>query len=180
MKIPGNVFLVGPMGSGKSTSGRLLAKQLGLTFIDSDRVIEERTGASIPLIFEIEGEEGFREREAAVIEELTQQSGIVLATGGGVVLREDNRRALRSRGTVVYLQASIEQQLVRTAHDRNRPLLQTEDREQRLREIMAARDPLYREIADIVVNTNDHVPRRVVNQIIRKLRQQKIIEHNSN
>lgn len=165
-----SIFLVGPMGAGKSTSGRLLARTLGLTFIDSDKVIEERTGASIPLIFELEGEAGFRARERAVIDDLTREAGIVLATGGGAILAPENREALRSRGKVVYLHASVDHQMERTAHDRNRPLLQTPDRRGKLEELMKVREPLYRETAHLVVETDGLAPKTVVQRIIRGLR----------
>ena len=132
-----NVFLIGPMGAGKSTIGRLLAKELKYPFKDSDREIEVRTGADIPWIFDVEGEEGFRQREEAMIAELVHEDGIVLATGGGVVMRPANRAALKSGGLVVYLCTSVEQQLQRTAKDRQRPLLQTADPEAVLRD----RDP---------------------------------------
>ncbi|MEW5822896.1 MAG: shikimate kinase AroK [Pseudomonadota bacterium] len=164
-----SLFLVGPMGAGKSTTGRLLARTLGYEFIDSDKIVEERTGASIPLIFEIEGEEGFRQREIQAIEELTRQPGIVLATGGGAILRPENRHILRERGVVIYLHAPVEQQLQRTAHDKNRPLLLTDDRRGRLTELMRIREPLYRELAHILVDTEHLTPRRVVNQILRQL-----------
>lgn len=164
------IFLIGPMGAGKSTSGRLLARTLGLTFVDSDKVIEERTGASIPLIFELEGEAGFRAREKAMIDELTQSSSIVLATGGGAILAPENREALRERGKVVYLHASVEHQMERTAHDRNRPLLQTPDRRGKLEELMRIREPLYRQTAHLVVETDGLSPRTVVQRIIRGLR----------
>ena len=165
-----SIFLVGPMGAGKSTSGRLLARTLGLTFVDSDKVIEERTGASIPLIFELEGEAGFRARERAVIDDLSREHGIVLATGGGAILAPENRDALRSRGEVVYLHASIEHQLERTAHDRNRPLLQTPDRRGRLEELMKIREPIYRQTAHLVVETDGLTPKTVVQKIVRGLR----------
>ncbi|MEO1750811.1 shikimate kinase AroK [Thiofaba sp. EF100] len=165
-----SIFLVGPMGAGKSTSGRLLARTLGLTFIDSDKVIEERTGASIPLIFELEGEAGFRARERAVIDDLTREAGIVLATGGGAILAPENREVLRSRGKVVYLHASVDHQMERTAHDRNRPLLQTPDRRGKLEELMKIREPLYRETAHLVVETDGLAPKTVVQRIIRGLR----------
>ena len=164
-----NVFLVGPMGAGKSTIGRLLAKELGIPFKDSDREIEARTGADIPWIFDVEGEEGFREREEAMIAELVQEQGIVLATGGGVVMREANRSALADNGLVVYLCTSVDQQLQRTAKDRQRPLLQTADPEKVLRELMAKRDPLYREIAHLVIETDQRGPKTVVTSIIAKL-----------
>ncbi len=164
-----NIFLVGPMGAGKSTTGRVLARRLGLDFVDSDTEIEARTGADIPLIFEIEGEAGFRQREEAMIDELSQREGIVLATGGGAILSPANRRRLGARGFVVYLETSVEQQLERTQHDRNRPLLQTDDREARLRRLLEERAPLYRETADLVVPTSGETPRRVVGRIIRAL-----------
>ncbi len=167
-----NIFLVGPMGSGKTTIGRLLAKSLHKEFLDSDHEIEARTGANIPWIFDIEGEAGFREREHQAIDELTRRHGIVLATGGGAVLREDNRRCLSERGIVVYLRASIDQQLKRTRLDRNRPLLQTADPRGRLEELMIQRDPLYREIANIIVDTDNRSIRTTVNTIASQLKQQ--------
>ncbi|MGK0673166.1 MAG: shikimate kinase AroK [Halothiobacillaceae bacterium] len=163
------IILIGPMGAGKSTSGRLLARSLGLTFIDSDKVIEERTGASIPLIFELEGEAGFRARERAVIDELTRETGIVLATGGGAILAPENREAMRNRGKVVYLHASVEHQLARTAHDRHRPLLQTPNRREKLEELMKIREPLYRKAAHLVIETDGLTPKTVVQRIIRGL-----------
>jgi len=164
-----NLFLVGPMGSGKTTIGRQLANILRLDFNDSDHEIVRRTGASIPLIFDIEGEEGFRQRESEVIAELTQSSGLVLATGGGAVLREENRRHLRERGVVIYLFASIEQLLRRTSRDRNRPLLQTSDPRAKLEELMQLRDPLYREVADMILYTDDRSVRSVVKEILIRL-----------
>lgn len=148
-----NVFLVGLMGAGKTSVGKMLAKRLGKVFYDSDHVIEARTGVKIPVIFEIEGEAGFRAREAAVIDELTGLDNVVLATGGGAILSNENRRALRERGTVVYLRASVEELWNRTRHDRNRPLLQTADPRGRLAQLLEQRDPLYREAAHIVVDT---------------------------
>lgn len=165
-----NIILVGPMGAGKSTIGRLLAKELRLAFRDSDKEIEQRTGASIPLIFDVEGEQGFREREHNAIVDLCRIPGIVLATGGGAVLRQDNRQALRDGGQVIYLCTSVEQQLDRTARDRNRPLLQTPNPRQVLVDLMALRDPLYREIADIIVETDERPPRLVVGEILEQLR----------
>jgi len=162
-----NIFLIGPMGAGKTTIGRQLAHNLACNFIDSDREIEERTGVDIPTIFEFEGEQGFREREAAVIDELTQLHGIVLATGGGSVIREENRRHLSARGFVVYLATPVSLQLQRTAHDKNRPLLQTEDPEARLKALFQQRDPLYREIADLIIDTS----RNSIRQIIQHVRQ---------
>lgn len=141
------------MGAGKTTIGRALAKKLDKQFIDSDHEIEARSGVSIPVIFEIEGENGFRQRETEAIRTLTAKEGIVLATGGGAILRPENRELLKSRGTVIYLRASIHQILQRTAKDKNRPLLQTADPEKKLEELMREREPLYREIADIAVDT---------------------------
>ncbi|MCQ4286827.1 shikimate kinase AroK [Pseudomonas stutzeri] len=164
-----NIILVGPMGAGKSTIGRLLAKELRLPFRDSDKEIEQRTGASIPLIFDVEGEQGFREREHVAIKELCQMDGVVLATGGGAVLRVDNRQVLCAGGRVIYLCTSVEQQLDRTSRDRNRPLLQTPNPREILTNLMAVRDPLYREIADVVVQTDERPPRLVVVEIIGQL-----------
>jgi shikimate kinase len=164
-----NVVLVGPMGAGKSTIGRALAEQLGFVFRDTDTLIEERCGAAIAWIFDVEGESGFRDREAAVIQELAQQSGMVLATGGGAVLREPNRRALAGMGTVVYLETPVREQLARTRRDRKRPLLQAEDKEQVLSSLLAQRDPLYREIADIVVHTDRRAAKSVIGEIIERL-----------
>jgi shikimate kinase len=169
MKHPGSFFLVGPMGAGKSTIGRQLARALKLEFVDSDREIEVRTGVDIPLIFELEGETGFRKRERQAISLLTTRKGIVLATGGGAVLSRENRKNLASRGKVIYLHTSVEQQLKRTAHDRNRPLLQTQNPRQKLEELMKVRDPLYREIADWVIETDGCRVRDVVQQIIQRI-----------
>jgi shikimate kinase len=148
-----NLYLVGLMGAGKTTVGRLLARHYGCTFHDSDHEIEARTGVKIPVIFEIEGEAGFRRREEAAIAELTALSGIVLATGGGAVLSAVNRENLKNSGMVIYLRGSPEHLYERTRHDRNRPLLQTDNPLEKLRELYRQRDPLYREIADIVVDT---------------------------
>jgi shikimate kinase len=170
MKTPGSLFLTGPMGAGKSTIGRQLSKELRLVFYDSDREIENRTGVDIPLIFELEGEQGFRRREQLVIDELTRLPDIVLATGGGAILDPLNRAHLAERGLVIYLHASVYQQLARTRQDRNRPLLQTENPRQRLEGLMRVRDPLYREIADLVIDTDGKRVMAVVNQIVRKLK----------
>lgn len=159
------------MGAGKSTIGRLLAKELHLPFKDSDKEIEVRTGADIPWIFDVEGEQGFREREQAVIADLCREDGLVLATGGGAVLREANRAALRAGGRVVYLHTSVEQQLERTARDRNRPLLRTANPGQVLRDLLTIRDPLYREIADVIIETDQRPPRLVVQEILSRLEQ---------
>jgi shikimate kinase len=169
MKMSGSFFLVGPMGAGKSTIGRQLARTLNLEFIDSDRDIEARTGVDIPLIFELEGEEGFRKREQEMIDNLTRRPGIVLATGGGAVLSSINRQHLASRGKVIYLRTSVEQQLRRTARDRNRPLLQTENPEETLQELMKIRDPLYREVADWTIETDGCRVHDVVQKIVRHI-----------
>jgi len=169
MNIPGSLFLTGPMGAGKSTIGRQLAKRLNKEFHDSDHEIEARTGVDIPLIFELEGETGFRKREQAILEELTRIPGIVLATGGGVILDPENRRHLSSRGQVIYLHASVSQQLKRTRRDHNRPLLQTADPHAKLAELMTTRDPLYREIADVIIETDGKRVRDVVREIIQQL-----------
>jgi len=169
MNIPGSLFLTGPMGAGKSTIGRQLSKRLNKEFHDSDHEIEARTGVDIPLIFELEGETGFRRREQTIIEELTRIPGIILATGGGAILDPENRHNLSNRGRVIYLHASINQQLKRTRRDRNRPLLQTADPHAKLEELMAIRDPLYREIADVIIETDGKRVRDVVRQIIQQL-----------
>jgi len=163
------IFLVGLMGAGKSTIGKQLAKVLNKTFVDSDREIETQTGATIPLIFELEGEAGFRRRECEMIDKLTQQADTVLATGGGAVLNEDNRRLLHERGVVVYLHATVEQLLERTRMDRNRPLLQTEDPRARLEQLTEQRDPLYREVADIIIDTGKVSIREVVQQLVEQI-----------
>lgn len=157
------------MGAGKTTIGRQLALALNKEFKDSDHEIVRRTGASIPLIFDIEGEEGFRKREREVIDQLTREDNLVLATGGGAVLGAENRKCLRERGVVIYLYATIEQLLRRTAKDRNRPLLQTADPKARLEEIMTVRDPLYREVAHLVVYTDDRSVRSVIREILWRL-----------
>lgn len=149
-----NIYLVGPMGAGKTTVGRYLAELLNRDFIDSDHEIEARTGASIPWIFEKEGEAGFRLREKTVISELTLQPNIVMATGGGAVTQLESRQALRNNGIVIYLYTPVEIQLLRTHRDRNRPLLQVENPEQKLADLLAHRDPLYREVAHFVIETH--------------------------
>ncbi len=166
-----NLFLIGPMGAGKSTIGRQLAKELNLDFYDTDQEIEDRTGADIGWIFDVEGEDGFRKREQAIIEELTEKSGIILATGGGVVLSAQNRNRLAARGTVVYLKTSIEQQKERTVKDKKRPLIQNITKERGLDDIMEYREPLYSEIADIVIMTDGRTVRSVANEIVKTLRE---------
>ncbi len=166
MVFQANLILIGPMGAGKSTVGRQLATALRREFFDSDQEIEQRCGVDIPLIFEMEGEAGFRNRERAVIAELSQRSGIVLATGGGAVLDPDNRRRLISSGRVIYLFASVAEQLRRIGGDPRRPLLQTPDPQSRLAKLLAQRDPLYRETADQIVVTDHCQARDVVAQIL--------------
>ena len=154
MNKPKNLFLVGPMGAGKSAVGRQLARLLHLEFVDSDEEIETRTGVDIPFIFEKEGEEGFRKREIKVIDKLSQREGVVLATGGGAIVDPESRKRLGARGFVVYLHTSVNQQLERTQKGRERPLLENGDKEKILRDLMEQRDPLYREIADLIVETD--------------------------
>ncbi len=164
-----SVFLVGPMGAGKTTIGRLLAKQLGREFMDSDWYIESQTGADIAWIFAKEGEAGFRIRETRAIDELTKRKHMVLATGGGAVMRAENREFLRQRGIVVYLNAPVDVQMARTAKDKSRPLLQQPNPRKILQELYSARDPLYRQIAHIVLPTGHTYPRHMVNQLLQQL-----------
>jgi len=168
-----NIILVGPMGSGKTTIGRQLAKQLNLDFFDSDHEIEKKTGANIPLIFELEGEKGFRKRETAMLDELTQKNGLVLATGGGAILAIENQRMLRQRGMIIYLSASIEQLWQRTRLDKNRPLLQTENPREKIESLLNERASTYREIADIIIETDNGSVKSTVKQIITQLEQAK-------
>lgn len=165
-----NIFLVGPMGAGKSTIGRHLAEQLHMDFYDSDQEIERRTGADIGWVFDVEGEEGFRKREEQVIGELTELQGIVLATGGGAIKSNVTRNRLSARGIVVYLETPIEKQLARTQRDKRRPLLQTEEDPRDVLERLAGeREPLYQEVADYVVHTDEQSAKLVANQIVQLL-----------
>ncbi|EEF80764.1 shikimate kinase [Methylophaga thiooxydans DMS010] len=161
------------MGAGKSTIGRQLAKALRKKFYDSDREIEKRTGVSISWIFEMEGEAGFRERESKAIDELTAFDNVVVATGGGAILSEENRNWLRSRGEVVYLSATAEQLYRRTAKDKKRPLLQTGDRRKQIEALMAQRNPLYEQVADIIIKTGDQSIQHTVNDVIKQLKKTK-------
>lgn len=164
-----NIFLVGLMGAGKTTIGRQIANELSLDFFDSDHEIEKRTGVTITHIFDIEGEAGFRKRETAMLDELTEKKGIVLATGGGAILKPENRQFLMSRGTTLYLYANIDTLVERTAKDRNRPLLQTENPREKLQELFDIRDPLYRETADIIIDTGKDSVRLAIKEILEKL-----------
>lgn len=174
MKMTGNIFLVGLMGAGKTTVGRLLSRHLGKQFYDSDHEIERRTGVNIPVIFELEGEDGFRKREACVIEDLSSLQDIVLATGGGAILSQANRNNLSQNGFVVYLRANVEELWHRTRNDKNRPLLQTKNPREKLEQLYAERDPLYRDIADVVINTGD----QPVNLIVQRI--EEMIEKHAN
>ena len=165
----GNIFLVGMMGAGKTTVGKLLAQQLGKTFMDSDEEIQQRTGVTIPHIFDIEGEAGFRQREAGVIQDLVKRDNIVLATGGGAVLSEQSREALCGNGIVVYLKSTVHDLWQRTRHDRNRPLLQTADPRAKLKELYELRDPLYMQVADLVMPTGKQSVYSMVAQLQHEL-----------
>ncbi len=164
------LFLIGPMGSGKTTVGRYLADRIGLEFLDLDQEIEKRCGVDVSLIFEIEGEAGFRGRETAMLDELSQRDGILLATGGGSVLKEINRDILRSRGLVVWLKTSVDQQLKRLERDQRRPLLQAPDRRERLENLAAARNALYGECAHLVVQSSNVSPAQMAARAERQIR----------
>lgn len=164
-----NIFLIGLMGAGKTTIGRQIASELSLEFFDSDHEIESRTGVTITHIFDIEGEAGFRKRETAMLDELTNEKGIVLATGGGAILKPENRQFLMSRGTTIYLYANIETLFERTSKDRNRPLLQIDNPREKLEELFEIRDPLYRETADIIIDTGKDSVRLALKEILEEL-----------
>jgi shikimate kinase len=170
-----NIYLIGPMGAGKSTIGRQLAKTQHWTFVDSDREIETRTGVSIATVFEYEGESGFRKREHIVIEQMVKKSPIILATGGGVVLNVDNRDALRTHGFVVYLRCSVDKLVHRTRTDTERPLLQTDNRRQRIEDLMVEREPLYQQCAHFVVDTGEFPTKSAATLILQAFN-----EHNKN
>ena len=167
----GNIFLVGLMGAGKSTIGRQLARELGKQFRDSDSEIEKRTGVSIDVIFDIEGEQGFRRRETRMLQELVEERGIVLATGGGAILASDNRQLLTDNGLIIYLKASAEHLAGRVKLDRRRPLLQTGDKLAKIRELMTQREPVYQQLADMVVETNNRSIPRVVREISKMIKE---------
>lgn len=165
-----NIIFIGPMGAGKTTIGRLVAKRLSNDFYDSDHEIESRTGADIPWIFEIEGEVGFRKRETLIISELCQLDNIVLSTGGGVVLSQDNCKCLKQSGIIIYLKSSAEKLLKRIQTDKRRPLLQTEDKLGRITDILKEREPMYESLADEVVQTDRQTVNQIVNQILKKIK----------
>ncbi|MGN8158911.1 shikimate kinase AroK [Salinisphaera sp. RV14] len=170
MAVNPNIYLVGPMGAGKTTVGRRIAELKGMTFVDSDQEVEKRTGVDISFIFDMEGEEGFRKRERDMIAELSEQPNTVMATGGGAVLDPSTRDLLSARGVVVYLETSLEQQLARTRKSNSRPLLAgSEDMEATLTQLMEVRDPLYRSIADVVVTTGDQQARKLAREIVEQL-----------
>ncbi len=164
-----NIVLVGPMGVGKTTIGRHLAKNLKMRFVDSDREIERQMGVDVPLIFELEGESGFRKRESSVIEALTSQRNLVLATGGGAVLDARSRELMRRNSVVVYLSADVDRLLERTAKDTKRPLLQTDNPRERIQELLAFREPLYQEVADFMVNTGNRTVKTVIKEILAQI-----------
>jgi shikimate kinase len=167
----GNIFLVGMMGAGKTTLGRALAQRLRLHFVDTDRIMVDRTGVPVTTIFEIEGEEGFRKRESAALAEVAQADSQVVATGGGSILACENRELMRQRGTVIYLRAQVESLWERTRHDTSRPLLKTPDPRATLTALLEKRDPLYREAAHLIVDTGAQSAATLVNRVLAALRQ---------
>lgn len=168
-RIPSRIFFVGPMGTGKTTIGCKLAEQLGMDFIDIDNEIERKTGADIPLIFELEGEEGFRKRESLALKEASIKSNIVIATGGGAIIKKQNRNILNSTGLTIYLRTPLEQLIKRTEKDRNRPLLQTEDPEKTLADLLKKREHLYEDVADIIFETDKKPLRDIISEITQLL-----------
>lgn len=168
-ELPENIFLIGLMGAGKTTVGRMLAKRLGKLFIDSDQEIEKRCGVKIPTIFEMEGEEGFRRREAKVIDDLTQEKNIILATGGGSILLPENREHLKSRGRVIYLRANPNELWIRTRHDKSRPLLNTPNPQKTLENLFLIRDPLYTSIADHIIDTGKPSVTQLTNHLLMQI-----------
>ena len=165
----GNIILIGPMGSGKTSTGRMLAKEMGYAFADTDEEVTKRTGVSIAYIFDVEGEEGFRKRECLALKECLNDNNTILSTGGGIVLSKENRDLLKDRGTVVYLQTSIRSQVKRTASTNNRPLLQNKDPEETLEKLMLTRAPLYEEIADITIMTDNKSLQEMSREIQRAI-----------
>ena len=175
MDLARRLLLVGPMGAGKSTVGRHLASLLGWQFVDSDHVIEERTGADIPWIFELEGEKGFRDREQQTIADLSAWDAVVLATGGGAVMREQNRLVMKAAGPVVYLRATVREQFRRTGYNDKRPWLMGRNRHGVLQDLMRIRDPLYRDVADLVVATEGKNARKLAEEVVRTLRERALL-----
>ncbi|OGT06609.1 MAG: shikimate kinase I [Gammaproteobacteria bacterium GWE2_37_16] len=171
-----NVYLIGPMGAGKTSIGRQLARKLGLEFYDSDHVVEERTGASIPWIYDIEGEEGFLQREIKVIEELTKLQGVLLATGGGTVISPENRKALRANGFIVYLKTSLDDQMERVKRSKKRPLIVGAGRRAVLKNLRVEREPFYEKLADISYNTDGRPLSVVVDEILKGLQKKGILQ----
>ena len=165
----GNIILIGPMGSGKTSTGRMLAKEMGYAFADTDEEVTKRTGVSIAYIFDVEGEEGFRKRECLALKECLNDNNTILSTGGGIVLSKENRDLLQDRGKVVYLQTSIRSQVKRTASTNNRPLLQNNDPEETLEKLMLTRAPLYEEIADITIMTDNESLQEMSKEIQRAI-----------
>ncbi len=175
------IVFVGPMGAGKTTIGKILAKELCFQFFDSDKEIEKRTGANIPWIFDVEGESGFRDRESAVISELSELKNIVLATGGGAMMRPENRDAVTKKGFVIYLNTSVDQQFHRTHKDKNRPLLQGDkDAFLVLSELYEVRDPIYRSVADLVIDTDKKALKNIVKDIVQAMNQNESSNDNVN
>ena len=172
----GNVYLVGMMGAGKTTLGKALAQRTGQEFVDTDRVLVDRTGVPVATIFEIEGEQGFRRRESAILAELSTRSGCIVATGGGAVLAEENRRVMRSSGTVVYLRARLDNLWERTRHDSSRPLRATPDPRATLAALLEQRDPIYREAAHVVVETSSQSAASLVTRVLAALREHEVAD----
>ncbi len=170
----GNIFFIGLMGAGKTTIGKLLAKHLGKDFYDTDHEIEKRTGVKIPVIFELEGEAGFRKRETAVIQDLAKLSNIVMATGGGAVIAEENRQLLQANGTVIYLRANVNELWHRTRNDKHRPLLQNVDIRAKLEQLYAERNPLYTQIASFIIDTGNQPVANLLNRIEKSLAERSI------
>ena len=168
-KLPINVYLVGPMGAGKTTIGKMLAEELNANFVDTDKEVEQRAGADIPWIFDVEGEAGFRAREAKVLEDLSSEHGLVISTGGGIVLSSDNRKIIK-KGTCIYLKAELDQLVSRVGKDKKRPLLQIDNPKNVLAEILSIREPLYKEVATWTINTDVRPPRHVVREITRLIK----------
>lgn len=171
------IYLVGMMGAGKTTIGRALARRLGWQFVDLDHELESRCGVRVSIIFDIEGEQGFRKRESAALDECTRRSGIVLATGGGAVLAPQNRRYLRERGVVVYLRASVDELFRRVERDRNRPLLQTDNPRQRLQDLLEHREPLYEEVADVIFDTGSLPITQTTRTLLKRLQEYPVPAH---